>query len=146
MSNIKSRIDKIRDYFKEMQVITTEDGIQYIYIIIGIPNGWHISDDTESKYNLTIQNTNDGIFFIAEMSDDAFERIFDSIDYNVRLNVTAEEKAKIFKQKIQELQNIFENDDIPIENLRDLTFTYKQPKIKKKIEKLEEEKEEQKDE
>ena len=52
--NIKNRIKEIKEYFKEMQIVTIE-GEQIIYVVVAFPNNWIIEPDIEEKYNVVIE-------------------------------------------------------------------------------------------
>ena len=78
--------------------------------------------------------------------EQGFDVLFDAIEYNIERMQTAMERAKLFREKTQELQELFANEEITIEQLRGLDFTYKNKKKKITLPKTEEIKEEKIDE
>lgn len=121
---IKERIKKIKDYFKEMQIVTM-DGEQIIYVVVNFPHGWVIDEMIESKYDVTV---NEGEypteFYFATNIDNGEERIFDAIEYNIERMKDAIERAQLLRTKIAELKDIFQNEDITLPELRSLKFTW----------------------
>ena len=121
---IKERIKNIKDYFKEMQIVTM-DGEQIIYVIVNFPQGWVIDEMIETKYNVTV---NEGEypteFYFATNIDNGEEVIFDAIEYNIERMKDAIERAQLLRTKIAELKDIFQNEDITLPELRSLKFTW----------------------
>ena len=121
---IKERIKKIKDYFKEMQIVTM-DGEQIIYVVVNFPQGWVIDEMIETKYDVTV---NEGEypteFYFATNIDNGEERIFDAIEYNIERMKDAIERAQLLRTKIAELKDIFQNEDITLPELRSLKFTW----------------------
>lgn len=126
MADIKQRIEKIKQYFAGMQVENL-GGQQVIYVIVDFPDRWVIDETVANKFDVSIAESDDTpnqYFFCAKM-EQGFDTVFDAIDYNVEKMLSAQERTDLFKKKTQELRDIFENLDIPIETLRTLEFTYK---------------------
>ena len=126
MADIKQRIEKIKQYFAGMQVENL-GGQQIIYVVVNFPDRWVIDDTVANKFDVSIAESDDvpnQYFFCAKM-EQGFDTVFDAIDYNVEKMLSAQERTDLFKKKTQELRDIFENLDIPIETLRTLEFTYK---------------------
>ena len=121
---IKERIGKIKEYFKEMQIVTV-DGEQIIYVIVNFPYGWVIDESIETKFDVTVQEgeyTTE--FYFATNIDNGEGKIFDAIEYNIEKMKDAIERAQLLKAKIAELKEIFQNDNISIGKLRTLKFTW----------------------
>jgi hypothetical protein len=57
-----------------------------------------------------------------------FDKVFDAIEYNITFNEEAQAKVSLLKQKIEELKDLFESEDIEI--LKTLEFKYKKKKTK----------------
>lgn len=132
--NIKERIEKLGIYFNSMNV-AAENNI--IYVRVQFPKGWGCSELTE--YNFNVKVVTDEIpgyfYFFADM-EVGFEKIFDAIDFNIQFNEEAQAKVALLREKIEELKNIFENEDISV--LKTLEFKYKKkPTRKNKIQKEE---------
>lgn len=134
MANLNDRIKKISQFFKEMQ-ITTVNGEQIVYVVVKFPQKWFIDENIPNKFNVSVAEGEEyegQYFFCAEMSV-GFDKIFDAIDYNIEKMKTAQERAKLLKEKVEELQNLFYDENISIEALRTLDFTYKGKKKVKQI-------------
>lgn len=121
---IKERIKKIHNYFKEMQIVTV-DGEQVIYVSVLFPNGWVIDDKIEEKFNVTVnEGTQPNEFYFATEIDNGEDKIFDAIEYTIEKMQDAIERAQLLRNKITELREIFQNDNISIGKLRTLKFTW----------------------
>ena len=134
--DVKDRIEKVKEYFRGMQVQNV-DGSNIIYVIVQFPQRWIIDNDIPNKYGVSVAKGNDyeGQFYFCAEMEKGFDTVFDAIECNVNKMLTAQERAKLFREKTQELQNLFEDESISIESLRSLEFTLKTPKNKGKKEK-----------
>jgi hypothetical protein len=119
--NIKERIKRISEYFKEMQIVNV-DGIQTIYVVVNFPSNWRIDDEIENKYNTIVEKGNNAneYYFFTELENE--EKVFDAIEYNVEKMKDAIERATLLKQKINELKDLFQDESISIQTLRTLSF------------------------
>ena len=121
---IKERIKKIHNYFKEMQIVTV-DGEQVIYVSVLFPHGWVIDEKIEEKFNVTVnEGTYRNEFYFATEIDNGEDKIFDAIEYTIEKMQDAIERAQLLKNKITELREIFQNENISIGKLRTLKFTW----------------------
>lgn len=124
--NIKERIKRIKEYFKEMQIVTV-DNEQVIYVAVQFPHGWVIDESIEEKYNISIEKGNSpNIFYFATEIDNGEDKIFDAIEYNIIRMKDAIERAQLLKIKISELKDIFQNEKNSLDNLRNLKFTWEE--------------------
>jgi len=122
--SIKNRIEKIKEYFKEMQIISL-DNEQIIYVIVNFPYGWIINEAIETKYNVTVQEGEyPNEFYFATNINNGEDKIFDAIEYNIEKMKDAIERAQLLKTKIAELKDIFQNENITLDELRSLKFTW----------------------
>lgn len=144
MADIKDRIDSIKEYFKGMQVENIE-GQQVIYVIVNFPKKWFIVEDLEDKFGIAVEKANKegGWLFVAEF-EVGFDVLFDAIEYNIEIMETAQERANLLQRKIVELKELFDREDVTLEMLRTLDFTWKGKKKptagkQKKIEEISEE-------
>jgi hypothetical protein len=103
-------------------------------VIVQFPSTWIIDDEIPNKFGVSVGSGNDyrgQYYFCAEM-EKGFDTVFDAIECNVNKMLTAQERAKLFREKTQELQNLFEDES--------KTQTYKNCKLNKvseiEIEKL----------
>jgi hypothetical protein len=121
---IKERIKKISEYFKEMQIVSVE-GKQIIYITVDFPQGWIIDESLETKYNITIERGNypTEYYFFAEI-DTGENVIFDAIEDNIKKMKNAIERGKLLKLKVTELTKLFQDESISLDKLRGLKFTW----------------------
>ena len=125
--NIKERIEKLGMYFHSMNV-ASENNI--IYVCVQFPKGWGCSELTE--YNYKVKAVDDEIpgyfYFFADM-EIGFDKVFDAIEYNIQFNEEAQAKVSLLREKIEELKNIFEAEDINV--LKTLEFKLKKKIVKK---------------
>lgn len=122
--SIKERIEKIKEYFKEMQIVTI-DGEQVIYVIVNFPYGWVIDEMLETKFDISVQEGEYPTeFYFATSIDNGENKIFDAIEYNIEKMKDAIERAQLLKTKIAELKDIFQNENITLSELRTLKFTW----------------------
>mgnify|MGYP006872980172 CR=1 FL=1 len=123
--DIKDRIKKISRYFRGMQITSTDDGSQIIYVVVSFPHGWIIDEDLEKKFEVTIgQGTNMDEYYFCTDIDTGEQVIFDAIDYNIERMKEAIERAQLLSKKTGELKALFEDENVSIEELRTLTFNY----------------------
>lgn len=122
--NIKERIKKINEFFREMQIVNV-DGEQIIYVVVSFPKGWTISDQLEEKYNITIERgQKQGEYYFSADIETGEEQIFNAIDENISRMKEIIERAELLRDKTLELKDLFEDETITIEQLRKLTFTF----------------------
>ena len=131
---VQDRIQKIGKYFKGMKVDTI-NGDNVIYVIVQYPPKWMVNnEEMEKKYGVNIlQQGQQGLYVYCTEISNGFDCVFDAIDDTISKMLIIIERTKLMTQKIDELQELFENEDIPIESLRTLEFKYKLPKPKKKM-------------
>ena len=125
MADIKDRIARIKPYFRGMQVENIE-GEQVIYVVVGFPYRWFIVDDLENKFEIAVnEGNNSGEWIFISEFDRGFDNLFDAIDYNIKEMEIAQERSELYEKKKLELKNLFMNEEISIDNLRTLEFTWK---------------------
>lgn len=122
--NIKERIKKLGIYFDNLN-ISSENNI--IYVHVKFPKGWGCSEVTEHNFNVKcVQDEIPGYFYFYADIEVGFDKVFDSIEYNIQFNEEAQAKVELLKIKVEELKNIFEEEDI--ETLKTLEFKVKKKK------------------
>lgn len=122
--DIKERIKKLGSYFVSMN-LSAENGI--IYILVSFPKGWAFSELTECNFNVrVVKNEIPGQFYFFTDMEIGFEKLFNAIEYNIKFNEEAQIKVALLRDKIEELKDIFEKEDIS--TLKTLEF-----KLKKKV-------------
>lgn len=123
--DIKDRIKKLGKYFQGMQIVTTDDGSQVIYVIVRFPYNWIIDDDIEKKFGVTVaQGSNAEEYYFCTDIETGEQVLFDAIEYNIDKMKEAIERAQLLSRKTNELKLIFENENVTIEELRTLKFVY----------------------
>ena len=123
--SVEERIEKIRPYFGEMKIVNNQSNECYICISCHFPDKWKICPDaTKEKYKTDCSEEQGSAIFWCPMTT-GFDTIFDAIDYNINVNKLAQERIALFKNKMNELKDLFNDNDMPIEMLRTLTFTWK---------------------
>lgn len=135
---IKNRIEDIKEYFKEMQIVTV-DNKHIIYVIVNFPNNWVIDDTIEDNFNVKISKGNyeNEYYFFTEI-DNGEDKIFDAINYNIKKMKAAIERANLLKNKMIELRNLFENEIVTLDELKNLKFVYNTNNITAEVFKNEE--------
>lgn len=123
---VKDRIKKLGPYFKEMQIVTV-DNKQVIYVIVEFPNGWVIADNLEEKYKITISEGEyrTEYYFCSDM-ENGEDVVFDAIDENIERMKEAIERSQLLSEKIKELRSIFEDENIPLRDLKTLKIEFKE--------------------
>ena len=131
MSDIKDRINKITEYFVGMQVEDV-DGEKVVYVKVRFPKSWAIDEEIPNKFNVSVADSDEGegVHYFCASMDDGFEAVFNAIDYNIDKMKTAQERAVLFREKVNELKKLFEDETISIKSLRTVDFTYKGKKKK----------------
>lgn len=125
---IKERIEKLGSFFISMN-LSAENNI--IYVLVNFPKSWGCSEITEHNFNVKhVRNEIPGQFYFFAKMEIGFDKIFDAIEYNIAFNQDAEAKVNLLREKINELKDIFETEDI--ETLKTLEFKLKKKKTKKK--------------
>ena len=123
--NIKERIKRISEYFKEMQIVTLNDGKQVIYVVASFPNGWIIDKEIETKFDITIQYGDyQGEYYFCGEIENGEGVVFDAIEYNIERMKEAIERAQLLSEKTKELKRLVEDESITIEQLRTLKISY----------------------
>lgn len=125
---IKERIEKLGSYFKQMQTAVAENGQQLIYVITSFPKNWVVDDyEIADKFSVAVQkgNVQNEYYFCTDL-ETGEDAIFDAIDYNIEKMQNAIERANLLTAKTKELKEIFENEEISLDQLRTLTFSYEE--------------------
>ena len=122
---IKDRIAKLGNYFKEMQ-ITTLNGKRVIYVVAQFPNGWIIDENLSDKFKVLVKESGEeeGQFYFVTEIENGEGAVFDAIDYSIKAMKDAMERAKLLNDKVRELKAIFEDESISLETLKTLNISY----------------------
>lgn len=123
---IEKRIATLGHFFQGMQVANDNSGNSLIYVTVAFPDNWIIADEITTKFGVTVvKGDNYDYYFACELTK-GFETIFDAIEYNIKKMKQAQERAELFRTKVNELQALFGDESIPLEKLKTLTFSYNQ--------------------
>lgn len=130
--NIQERIKNISEYFIGMQM-STEDNI--VYVRTRFPNNWVISELLEDNFNVRgIQDKKNNTQFFFTNIENGFDVVFDAIDFTIQMNKSALERLELFKEKVEELKELFDSEEI--EKLRRIEFTFKKQEKKSRKKKV----------
>lgn len=128
--SLQDYINGINGYFKEMNIIEN-----IVYVSVAFPKKWIIDKTIEDNFNVKItantklDNANEiGYYYFAQFDNNIIDNIFNAIKYTINFNLQAEEKIKLLLSKIEELKEIFNEEDI--NTLKTLQFKYKKKKTK----------------
>lgn len=123
---IEKRIAALGRFFQGMQVVNDNSGNSLIYVTVTFPDNWIIADEITAKYGVTVLKGEGYNYYFACELVKGFEPIFDAIEYNVKKMEQAQERAELFRTKVNELQALFGDESIPLERLKTLEFSYNQ--------------------
>ena len=100
----------------------------YYHIALVYDDNWNIlTPDNESIY----VEERDGVYhYIASIDNATIDELFGAIDATLEYNKDLQKKLILFKQKTEELQELFANEDY--EKLQTIEFTFKKKTEAKK--------------
>ena len=129
MADIQERIKNLGKLFKEMQVKQIE-GVSVIYVVVLLPQRWIIDETIREKYGVDVLEGKEepGEYYFCADASVGFDKVFDAIDFCVRVNKEAMERTQIFQEKLNKLKELFGNEEISIEELKTLDFTFQKKK------------------
>lgn len=111
-------INKTSKYLKSVRVLKN-----YISFDMIFPTSWSIIKNKSESIEILQSDGNDGKIvtsLICENKRELLDIVETTVDSIVKTNIEREEKERLFKSKVQELKNIFENQKL--ENLKGLKF------------------------
>ena len=111
-------IENIVDYCSSIRKLKT-----YLSFDMIFPSNWTVLksqiDETKTVFNKTNDNSKN-ISFVSEINEELIAETISSIEKVISYNKEKEEKERLFKEKVNELKNIFEKGGI--EDLKNLKF------------------------
>lgn len=123
--DISSRIKKLGNFFETMQVVPGDNGRQLIYVIVNFPPEWPVDEESAKKRNVTVANGSEvGQYIFCTDINTGDEAVFDSIDENIEKVKEAMERARLLKEKTQQLRKMFEDESISIDKLSKVKFVF----------------------
>lgn len=100
----------------------------YYHIALVYEDGWNVlSPDNEAIY---VEERNGIYHYIASTDSVKIEDMFNTIDATIEYNMDLQKKLILFKQKTEELQQLFANEDF--ETLQTIEFIFGKKETKKK--------------
>lgn len=120
---IKDRIAKLGQYFGEMKVATVK-GTQLIIVKVAFPQNWMIDSDIQDKFDVNVVPDGENGYLFVTQIENGENVVFDAIDYCVTQMQNAIERANLLRTKVEELKKLFEDDNVTLEELKSLSFSY----------------------
>jgi hypothetical protein len=111
-------IEKTNKYLKSVRILKN-----YVSFDMIFPNSWIMLKKVPENIEILQNENNEEIVvtsFVCQNTKeyiDILERILDNV---IKTNIEKEEKERLFKSKVKELQNIFEKEKL--DNLKSLKF------------------------
>jgi hypothetical protein len=103
----------------------------YLSFDVSFPTTWKLPKkfvDEEKVMEQTSKMEGHRFFsFVAEISEESVELLSNNLKSIIKYNHDREEKEKLFQNKVEELKNIFEKQDLT--SLKNLNFELKTGKI-----------------
>lgn len=100
----------------------------YYHIALKYDDGWSVLDSDNE--NIYIQEKNGFHHYIASVDNVKMDDLFNIIDATIEYNLDLQKKLILFREKTEELQEIFSNEDY--ETLKTIEFKITKKEAKKK--------------
>jgi hypothetical protein len=111
-------IEKTTKYLHSVRVLKN-----YLSFDMSFPSSWLLLKKYPEGIEIIQNQTNDGstiTSFVTINNKELLDVLENTVDSIIKTNIEREEKEKLFKNKVQELKNIFEKEKL--ENLKSLKF------------------------
>lgn len=111
-------INKTNKYLKSVRILKT-----YVSFDMIFSDSWSVLKNTTEGIEVLENVGQDGIkitSFVCQIDNKLIDILELYLDEIIRTNIEKEEKGRLFKLKVSELKNIFENENL--DNLRGLKF------------------------
>jgi hypothetical protein len=111
-------IDKTSKYLKSVRVLKN-----YVSFDMTFPTTWVMLKKTPDNIEIIQNENNEGgviTSFVCLNNEQHITLLENTMDSIIKTNIEREEKEKLFKMKVRELQNIFEKEKL--DNLKSLKF------------------------
>lgn len=128
-AGIQDRLLKLAPYNPGFNLFSGQIIIHVTYK----PN-WRVLDSYDEAVKIARDDNNQFQYYYYASTETDFNRIFDVIDTTVKFNNEAELKRQLLVQKVNELQKLFESEDLEV--LQSLEFKIKKKKVRTKKEKV----------
>jgi len=111
-------IEKTTKYLHSVRVLKN-----YLSFDMSFPSSWLLLKKYPEGIEIIQNQTNDGTTitsFVTINNKELLDVLENTVETIIKSNIEREEKEKLFKNKVQELKNIFEKEKL--ENLKSLKF------------------------
>lgn len=111
-------IEKTNKYLKSVRILK-----DYVSFDMVFPTSWMMLKKTPDNIEIIQNENSDGgviTSFVCQNSEQNINILENLIDSVIKTNIEREEKEKLFRMKVKELQNIFEKEKL--DNLKSLKF------------------------
>mgnify|MGYP000297418412 FL=1 len=116
--SLYKEIEHIVDYCSSIRKLKT-----YLSFDMIFPATWNVLksqvDETKTVFNKS-DDKGKNISFVSEINEEAISDTISKIETVIKYNKDKEEKEKLFKEKVNELKNLFEKGGL--EDLKNLKF------------------------
>lgn len=111
-------IEKTNKYLKSVRILKN-----YVSFDMIFPTSWIMLKKAPDNLEILQNENNEGIIvtsFVCQNTKEFINILERTLDSVIKTNIEREEKEKLFKSKVKELQNIFEKEKL--DNLKSLKF------------------------
>ncbi len=116
--SLYKEIENIVDYCSSIRKLKT-----YLSFDMIFPSNWNVLkshvDETKTVFNKS-DDKGKNISFVSEINEEAISDTISKIETVIKYNKEKEEKERLFKEKVNELKNLFEKGGL--EDLKNLKF------------------------
>jgi hypothetical protein len=116
--SLYKEIEHIVDYCSSIRKLKT-----YLSFDMIFPSTWNVLksqvDETKTVFNKS-DDKGKNISFVSEINEEAISETISNIETVINYNKEKEEKERLFKEKVNELKNLFEKGGL--EDLKNLKF------------------------
>ena len=116
--SLYKEIEHIVDYCSSIRKLKT-----YLSFDMIFPSTWNVLksqvDETKTVFNKS-DDKGKNISFVSEINEEAISETISNIEIVINYNKEKEEKERLFKEKVNELKNLFEKGGL--EDLKNLKF------------------------
>jgi hypothetical protein len=116
--SLYKEIEKIVDYCSSIRKLKT-----YLSFDMVFPTTWTVLksqvDETKTVFNKS-DDKGKNISFVSEINEQSISETISNIETVINYNKEKEEKERLFKEKVNELKNLFEKGGL--EDLKNLKF------------------------
>ena len=111
-------LETLKNNLKSVRIIK-----DHVSFDLNFPNKWIIPNEYKEVQEVSILNGNDGAYsFVSKLDKGSIDTLETTINDIITFNIDREEKENLFRNKVQELKSIFDNENI--NELRSLKFEF----------------------